>query len=116
MQEKRQNTRVEKALIIQYAQSTPVPLRWDSTTIKNISTDGVFFNSHKLFAKKEILCFRFTVPTDPFNRLEVAGEVVESFINGHGTRIKFINLDEQQKKVICDYVEFLLKKNKKSSD
>jgi len=110
MQEKRKNIRVEKALVIQYAQSTSVPLCWDSTTVKNISTEGVLFNSHKSFAKGEILHFRFTIPTDPSNRLEAEGEVVESFIYGHGTRIKFVNLGENQKKVIKDFVEWIVKK------
>ncbi|MCX5668996.1 MAG: PilZ domain-containing protein [Candidatus Omnitrophica bacterium] len=111
MQEKRRNIRVEKTLIIQYAQSTAEPLCWDSTTVKNISTEGILFNSHKSFAKGEILHFRFTIPTDPSNRLEAEGEVVESFIYGHGTRIKFVNLGEQQKKVINDYIEWIVKKD-----
>lgn len=115
MEEKRQNTRVEKALVIQYAQSTAEPLRWDSTTVKNISVDGILFSSHKLFAKKETLLLRFMVPTDPFNRLEASGEVLESFVHGHETRIKFINLGEQQKKALSDYVAYLSKNNKKSS-
>ncbi len=115
MEEKRENARVERPLIIQYAQSTPEPLRWDSTTIKNISTEGILFNSNKLFAKNEILQLRFTIPIDPLNRLEAVGEVVESFVSGHGTRIKFINLGEHEKKIIGDYVECLLKNNKKSN-
>ena len=113
MEEKRQTARGGKALIIQYAQSTAEPLRWDSTTIKDISMGGFLFNSNKLFAKKEILQLRFTIPTDPFNRLEASGEVLESCVGGRGTRIKFINLGEHQKKVIGDYVESLLKYNKK---
>ena len=110
MEQKRKNARVEKPLIIQYAQSTPEPLRWDSTTIKNISTEGILFNSNKLFAKNEILQLRFTIPTDPFNRLEAVGEVVESLV--YRTRIKFINLGEHEKKIIGDYVKCLLRSKK----
>ena len=112
MDEKRKTTRVVKALTIQYAQSTAKPLRWDSTTIKNISTEGILFNSNKLFAEKEILHLRLRVPTDPFNYLEAQGEVVESFVHGHGTRVKLINLEESQKKIIGDYIEGLLKSSK----
>lgn len=119
MQDKRKTVRVEKALVVKYAQSTPEPLRWDSeplrwdsTTVKNISASGILINTFKVFAQNEKLLLRFLIPTDPFNPLEVTGEVVDSFTHGHGTRIKFIDLTEQQKKLIGDYVEYLLKKNK----
>ena len=112
MEEKRKTARVEKPLIVQYAQSAVVLLRWDSTTIKNISQEGVLFNTNKTLVKSEKLHLRFTIPTDPFNRLEIEGEVVESFVQGHGTRIKFIDLSEQQKKVLCDYVDYTLKLKK----
>ena len=103
---------MEKPLIIQYAQSSAEPLRWDTTTIKNISVEGILFNSNKLFVKNEMLQLRFAIPTDPFNRLEAVGEVVESFLYGHRTRIKFINLGEHEKKAIGDYVASLLRDNK----
>jgi hypothetical protein len=110
MDEKRKSARIKKLLIVQYAQTAPEPLRWDSTTIENISTEGILFNSNKPFAKNTSLQLRFIIPTDPFNRLETEGEVVESF--GHSTHIKFVNLGEHQKKVIRDYVGCLLKQNK----
>ena len=110
MQEKRKAARVEKTLIIQYAQSSPGLPSWDTTTIKNISVEGILFNSNKLFAKNERLQLRFIIPTDPSNRLEVVGEVVDSLF--YKTRIKFINLGEHEKKLISDYVGCLLRNNK----
>ena len=110
MQEKRKTVRIEKTLVIQYAQITSEPLRWDSSTIKNISIEGILFNTNKIFANNERLQLRFSIPTDPFNRLETVGEVLESL--AHSTRIKFVDLREDHKKVISDYVECLLKKNK----
>ncbi|MDO8488816.1 MAG: PilZ domain-containing protein [Candidatus Omnitrophota bacterium] len=110
MQEKRKTARIEKALVIQYAQINQEPLRWDSTTIKNISIEGVLFNTNKIFTNNEKLQLRFSIPTDPFNRLEAVGEVLES--SAHSTRVKFVNLGEQQRKTISDYVECLLKKSK----
>ena len=112
MEEKRKTIRVEKTLIVQYAQSTLdlKPLRWDSTTIKNISIDGMLFNTDKIFVNNEQLQLRFSIPTYPFNRIEVIGEVVESLTKK--TRIKFVNLREDQKKVISVYVDSLLKNNK----
>ncbi|MDP2831111.1 MAG: PilZ domain-containing protein [Candidatus Omnitrophota bacterium] len=110
MQEKRKTVRIEKTLIIQYAQSTPEPLCWDSTTVKNISIEGILFNSNKVFDKNVKLQLRFMIPTDPYNRLEATGEVVESFANR--IRVKFINLGEHEKKMISNYVQCLLKNNK----
>jgi len=110
MQEKRKTVRIEKTLIIQYAQITPEPLCWDSSTIKNISVEGVLFNSNKIFTNNAKLQLRFTIPTDPYNRLEATGEVVESFANR--TRIKFIDLGEHEKKMISDYMQSLLKNKK----
>ena len=118
MQEKRKTVRAEKALIVQYAHNSTDPFRslsWDTTTAKNISTEGISLNSNKLFAKSERLQLRFSIPTDPFNHLEVTGEVLETFIPSHEIRIKFINLGEPEKKIIGDYVGYLLRSNKKSN-
>ncbi len=108
MEEKRKGVRVARAIVLRYTQNTSEPLHWDSTSIKDISTEGLLFNSNKIFAKNEIMQLRFTMPTDPLNRLEVASEVVDSFLYGHGTRVKFINLGEQDKKTIDDYVKYQL--------
>ena len=96
---------MEKPLIIQYAYRSPDPLKppiWDSAIIRNISFEGVLLNTSKIFNKNEKLLLRFIIPTDPSNRLELEGEVIESLI--YRTRIKFINLDDLQKKAIKDYV------------
>ncbi len=72
----------------------------------------MLFNSSRLFVKDEILLFNFTVPIYPMNPLKIEGRVVDSFLQGHGTRIQFINLSENDQKVISDYVELLLKNSK----
>jgi hypothetical protein len=109
MEEKRKTARVEKILIVQYAHNVPDPTRlsWDTTTVKNISIEGMLFNSGKLFTKNERLQLRFKIPAYPLDHLEATGEVVESIINR--TRIKFIDLGEHEKKIIGDYVEYLLR-------
>jgi hypothetical protein len=116
MQEKRKTVRVEKTLTVQYAHHSTDPFRslsWDTTTAKNISIEGILLNTNKLLAKGERLQLRFAIPTDPFNHLEAGGEVVETLIPSHEIRIKFINLGEPEKKIIGDYVAYLLRKNKK---
>ncbi|MFH1191818.1 MAG: PilZ domain-containing protein [Candidatus Omnitrophota bacterium] len=111
MEEKRKTTRVEKAIIVQYAKITSESLRWDSTTVKNISIDGILFNSNKPFVKNEKLQLRFVMPTDPFNRLEAVGEVIDSLADR--TRVRFIDLGQQEKKAISNYVNCLIEKIKK---
>jgi len=112
MEEKRKTSRVEKGLVVRFAQKSEQAPVWDSTTIKNISAEGMLFNSSRLFVKDEILLFNFTVPIYPMNPLKIEGRVVDSFLQGHGTRIQFINLSENDQKVISDYVELLLKNSK----
>jgi negative regulator of replication initiation len=105
MEEKRKAVRVEKPLIIQYAHSSSdlvKPLVWDSTTAKNISIEGMLLNTDKIFAKNEKFLLRFVLLTDSVYHLEFVAEVIESL--PYRTRIKFINLDEQQKKIISDYL------------
>ena len=113
MEEKRKDTRIQRPLVLQYAQSTSVPLCWDFTTISNISRGGILFNSNKLFDKNATLKLRFTIPTHPFDCLEVMGEVVESLVSDYKIRIRFINLNEQEIKIIGDYVDYLSSLNKK---
>jgi len=111
MQEKRKTVRLEKPLVVQYAHNSldPVkPLIWDSTTTRNISIEGIFLNTSKIFEKNEKLQLRFKIPNDPHNQLEITGEVMESL--ARKTRIKFSDLDEHQKKIIGDYIESSFKK------
>ncbi|MFH1281487.1 MAG: PilZ domain-containing protein [Candidatus Omnitrophota bacterium] len=112
MEEKRKARRVEKAIIVQYAKITSEPLCWDSTTVKNISIDGILLNSNEPFVKNEKLQSRFVIPTDPFNRLEAVGEVIDSL--AYRARIRFIDLGQKEKEAISNYVNCLIEKNKKN--
>ena len=109
MEEKRKNPRIDKALIVQFALDTPESLQWDSTAIKNISVEGLSFDANQIFTNNLRLQLRFVMPNDPFNRLELVGQVVGSSVRN--TRIKFVNLTESQKKVIGDYTDGLSKKS-----
>ncbi len=107
--ERRRAPRIEKALIVQYAQASGSPSCWDSTTIKNISRTGIFLYTRKNFPKGEILKLLIKIPLDPFHCMKVEGKVVESSANT--THIKFIGLNKEQEKLIHDYVEWLIKYN-----
>ena len=106
--EKRKGTRIEKVLITRYTPIQQVADSWDSTTLKNISTEGILLYTKNTFSKGDLLKLLIKIPFDPLHWLEAKGQVIESLINI--TRIKFIELTETQRKLIGDYVDWFVKK------
>lgn len=109
MEEKRKSPRIEKVLVAQYSHEVDSISRWDSTTIKNISAEGILLNTNKNFEKDQLLILRFKLPFDPSHWLKAKGKVVES--SQLKTRVEFVDLDEEQKKIIHEYVTWFVKNN-----
>ena len=109
--EKRKTTRIEKVLVARYSSIGQGADSWDSTSIKNISIEGMLLFTNKTFAKGELINLLLKIPFDPLHWIEAKGQVVESLTNK--TRIKFIELGEAQRKLIGDYVDWFTKKEKK---
>ena len=109
MDEKRKASRIEKVLVAQYSEDEPEVTHWDSTSIKNISTEGILLCTNKNFTKDQVLVLRFKIPFDPSHWLNAKGKVIESF--QCKTRLRFIELNEEQKKIIRDYVDWFVKNN-----
>lgn len=107
--EKRKAPRIEKVLVAKYSPSSQEADCWDSTMLKNISTEGILLYTKKAFACGEILKLLIKIPSDPFHWMEAKGKVVESLANI--TRIEFAGLNEEQRKLIRDYVEWFIKNN-----
>jgi len=112
--DRRNAPRIEKALIVQYAQVLQGRSCWDSTTVKNISKAGISLNTGRIFAKGEILKLLIKIPSDPFHWLKAEGKVVESSANT--TRLKFIGLGKEQEQLIHDYVEWSIRHNLPKGD
>ena len=107
--EKRKVSRIEKVLTAQYSKDSQEVTHWDSTTIKNISVEGILLHTSNIFTKDEILKLRFKLPFDPYHWLDAKGKVIES-LQGK-TRIQFIELTEEQRKIIHEYIEWFVKNN-----
>lgn len=109
MEEKRKSFRIEKVLVAQYSECSQEAASWDSTTIKNISAEGMLLHTDKNFEKDQILALRFKLPSDPSQWLIAKGKVIESY--QCKTRILFIELNEGQKKIIQEYIAWFVKNN-----
>ncbi|MDD5409127.1 MAG: PilZ domain-containing protein [Candidatus Omnitrophica bacterium] len=115
MLEKRKSTRIEKSLIIKYSPDLNSKDNWDISSIKNLSEAGILFDTNKQFQAGENIQLLFKIPFDPYNWIEAKGSVIESipYIGGSFlTRIKFISINEAQKKLIKDYVDWFLRNKK----
>ena len=108
--ERRKAPRIEKVLIARYSPVQQEADSWDSSTLKNISTEGILLYTNKVFNKGELIKLLIKIPFDPQHWLETNGQVVESLTNI--TRVRFSGLDDTQKKLIADYVNWFIKKEK----
>ncbi|MDD5561389.1 MAG: PilZ domain-containing protein [Candidatus Omnitrophica bacterium] len=111
MLEKRKSVRIEKPLTIKYSLETEDKKSWDISFIKNVSEAGILFDTNKQFHAGENLLLMFKIPLDPYNWIETKGSVIESLPHTGGsfsTRLKFVSINEDQKKLIRDYVVWFL--------
>jgi len=119
MQEKRKTKRIKKTLVAQYFCESNPKASWDSTCIKNISEEGLLFTTNKQFAAGDILQLMFKIPLDPLNWVKTQGKVINSTVSTGDsflTRIEFTGLNESQKKLMRDYVDWFLRDNSASQE
>ena len=114
MQEKRKTKRIKKTLVAQYFCESYPKASWDATSIMNISEEGLLFTTNKQFAAGEILQLMFKIPLDPLNWVKTQGKVINSTVlsgDSFLTRIEFTSLNDTQKKLMRDYVDWFLRNN-----
>lgn len=114
MQEKRKSIRVEKPLLVRYSSEIGSKDNWNIAFIKNVSEAGILFDTNKQFQIGENILLRLKIPLDPYNWMETKGSVIESLpyiSKTFLTRLKFICLNDTQRKLIRDYVAWFLKNN-----
>lgn len=115
-EEKRKADRIKKPLVIQYGYIRQEDNQkiWDETTIRDISETGISFRAARRFATGAPIILRINLPSNPLEWTEVNVEVVdsaESAIGIHMTRVKFMDLGEQEKKLIGECVAWFLGKD-----
>jgi len=121
-QEKRDGVRVKKNLIVRYALNSDLQeKKWDETIIRDISVSGISINESKDFPVGTELILLFRIPARPLDWFEVKGKIVKvnklktsrddsiSGINIAG--VAFIDLTEEQKGVIKEYIDWFLSKS-----
>jgi len=114
MQEKRKTKRIKKTLTAQYFCESDPKASWDSTCIRNISEKGLLFTTNKQFTAGDILQLMFKIPLDPLNWVKTQGKVINSTVlsgDSFLTSIEFTELNDNQKKLMQDYVDWFLRNN-----
>lgn len=112
-EEKRRSIRITKPLTAQFGVKKDGPISWDMGRINDIGEYGIcLYTSVPL--QKEAHCFlKIRMPIAPRKRLDLTGKVVESFkskskANICTTRLEFLNLDEEQKETLREYIAWAL--------
>lgn len=115
LNERRQAPRVKRPLIIQYGYESIETghMTWDTAAINDLSQIGVSFNVGRRFNPGEIIVLRITSPLNPFEKIEVKAIIEDSRASEFGihmTRVKFIDIKDDQKERIGKYVSWVLDK------
>jgi len=116
-EERRKAVRIKKSLTAQYSKDKNF---WDTTFIRDISEFGMQITTTGQLPTDAILTVRVKFPSKPFEWTEINGKVVgstemktgfkESVASTHITRIQFVDLKEEHKKLIHEYIEWFLSK------
>ena len=117
--EKRKAERIYKSLIVSYGIQNHLGVveKWDITTVRNLSKTGMVFTSS--YACVDKIDFMIKLPSHPYEPLRIRGRAIESSAlklanleTATGTfltRVEFIDLKDEENKLLCDYVEWLIK-------
>jgi len=120
-EERRKSVRIKKGLTVRYSYGIDKDgKKWDITAIRDISETGMCITTHKQFLPNDIITFLIKIPSRPLEWIEFTGRVVgsekrmtifgESVASSHITRVEFINLKEDQKELIREYITWFLTK------
>ncbi|MFA4989323.1 MAG: PilZ domain-containing protein [Candidatus Omnitrophota bacterium] len=121
--EKRSVKRIQKPLIIQFSVDSGDPLtrKWDVSSVRDISEKGVSFLASGKIALGDLIQMLIKIPLKPFEWFEVSGKVLAiegskikreaNDFNLSLVRVVFLNLKEEQKKLIQEYIVWCLIKD-----
>lgn len=120
-EERRRAVRIKKTLFVQYKDEAGIE-KWDMASMNDFSELGMFIITETPFSIDAVLNFRFKLPSNPFETLILRGRVVacekraiakdrhDAALAGHSTKIEFMDIKEEQKKSIREYVSWFLSK------
>ena len=114
MEERRKALRVKSTLTVQYCfDINSEQKKWDISTAKNLSENGVCFQTGKPFEVGSLIRLRFKIPSRPFELSEIDAKVICC----HGVdqastsviRAEFSNPSEEIKGLLREYVLWTVK-------
>lgn len=120
-EERRKSVRIKKVITVRYSYGIDKDeKKWDMTVIRDISETGMSVATQHKFSPNDIVTFLIKIPSRPLDWIELAGRVVvsegvkttsgETLGVAHITRVEFINLKEDQKELIREYITWFLSK------
>ena len=119
--ERRKSVRIKKFITVKYSYGdSKNGKKWDITSVRNISETGMCITTQEQFLPNDIVTFLVKIPSRPLDWIEFTGRVVasekimatsgQSIAALHLTRVEFINLQEDQKVLVREYVAWFLNK------
>jgi hypothetical protein len=107
--EKRRSIRVSRPLFVQFGLGLGSAIMWDESLVKDISETGICIRTSAPIEKDEICYLRFKVPQTK-ETVAVSARAIGSSQskNTYFTRLEFINLDEEQQRLLREYIEWTL--------
>ncbi len=92
---------------------------WDTAFIKNISVKGCYFASSRIYEKGQILDIQIFLPIlkkPLFLSAEIKRcEGHQKQLNLYGIAVEFIDLNDQQKDILKQTIDFFQQKGKKNN-
>ena len=120
-EERRKSVRIKKVITVRYSYGSDTgEKKWDMTVVKDLSETGMSVATNHKFSRNDIVAFLIKIPSRPLDWIELTGRVVACeglksvsvapLTAAHTTRVEFINLKEEQKELIRQYVTWFLSK------
>jgi len=120
-EERRKSVRIKKVLTVRYSYGVDkADKKWDMTLVRDISETGMCITTRQRFSLNDILTFLIKIPSEPLEWVEFTGRVVrseelnvtsrEAVAGVHLTRVEFLDLKEDQKELIREYIRWFLTK------
>ncbi|MDD5128332.1 MAG: PilZ domain-containing protein [Candidatus Omnitrophica bacterium] len=117
--DKRKAPRIYKNLVVSYGVQNHLGVveKWDVTTVMNFSKTGMGFTSS--YICKDTVDFMIKLPSHPYEPFHIRGKVIASdelklsdsaTLKGTFlTRVEFVYLKDEYKKLLFDYIDWLIK-------
>lgn len=115
--ERRKSVRIKKVLSVRYSLAD-AEKKWDMSSVRDISETGISFLTYKEFSAGDIMNFFIKIPSRPLDWVELRGKVIGSeggkpFMGepagySHVTRVEFLDLKDEQRGLIREYITWFL--------